>query len=219
MTVQVLLPVDLCADVAIDQWGQEEAVILVAIAGAETGGSWNQYAAGDNPDDIAAYVWDRQHPGLPREGPEWDALLQRLRDEYLPHACNGFTSFGLWQINLRWNDELVGQLSGYIYPCDLAAWLYVRQNNARAARAVYDRQTKTAWTTYNVQSHLRYIDAARAAVIAALIRAGQVPQPPLVTPGPPVIPGPFDFAAFESLAPVEPPGVAVEPPVAAVDPP
>jgi hypothetical protein len=113
------------------------AVVMTAIAGAETGGTWDLYATGD---PCAAY------PDLP--------------------CCAGGTSFGPWQIHTVHADYLQ-RVTGSADPCVWRQWLAVPANSARAAYAVYRGPGGlNNWTSYTNGSWQRYVAAAQAAVRA-----------------------------------------------------
>lgn len=79
--------------------------------------------------------------------------------------CNGYTSFGLWQINTVHGDYLRRQ-TGSNDPCAWAQWLYDPDNNARAAKALYDGAGLKPWTVWNTGAYRRYLGQAQAAVAA-----------------------------------------------------
>lgn len=137
--------------------------VMVAIAGAETDGSWSGSAAGD---PLSIY----------RDG---GAAEQA-------YSCGGKTSFGVWQVNLPSHAAMVAALSGIpaSNPCGQAAWLADFANAAKAAYAVYRSQGLGAWTTYQTGKYLHYLAKAQAAVSAALAATTPPPtsQPPTSQP-------------------------------------
>lgn len=135
-------------------------VVMVAIAGAESG--WRETAQGDP---------------VSRTGPQ----------RYPP--CDGFFSFGLWQINIGANLPTIVALGAPNTPCGAAHWLLVPENNAKAARAIYDRQGLWAWTVWRTGAYSRYLARSMQAVEAV-----QAPPPP---PPPPVAqPRPLPIAWY-----------------------
>jgi hypothetical protein len=86
-------------------------------------------------------------------------------------CCDGFTSFGLWQIHTV-HADLLRQLTGSADPCAWRAWLSDPVHNAVAAYAVYRRQGFGAWTVYQTGAYTRYLSAAQAAVAQARVGAG-----------------------------------------------
>lgn len=120
--------------------------VMVAIAGAESAG-WNEAARGDP--------------------------VGRVQPQRYP-PCEGYYSWGLWQINIGANLPTVAALGAPNDPCGAARWLLNPENNARAARAIYDRQGLGAWSAWRNGSYLRYLDRSVAAV-----RAVQEVPPPL----------------------------------------
>lgn len=128
--------------------GLDLATLMVAIAGVESG--WNPSADGDS---ISTYP---QLAGLPN--------------------CNGYTSFGLWQINSS-HSAYLRQATGSSDPCVWAAWLHDPLNNARAADVILRYQGLSAWTDYRTGAYRRYWDQAAAAVAAAR-QAAQTPGGP-----------------------------------------
>lgn len=112
-------------------------VVMVAISGAETGGTWDPSAVGD---PCTAY------PSLP--------------------CCQGGTSFGLWQIHTVHSAYLT-RITGSSNACDWLAWLSTPKNCAIAAYNIYQSQGLNAWSTYANGSWAAHIAAARSAVQAA----------------------------------------------------
>lgn len=136
------------ARVALNYWSRDDAVVAVAIALAESGGRPD--AAGDH-----LSIFDL---GYRRYAERW--------------ACNGYTSWGLWQIHLPAHRDRLRALVGSDNPCDWAGWLSDPDNNARVAYQIsQDSLVATGsrwrpWTTYNTGAYLSYIDAAAFAVDA-----------------------------------------------------
>ena len=117
--------------------------VMVSIAGAETGGSWVDNAAGD---PLSIYS----------DGGASEAA----------YSCGGRTSFGLWQINLPAHYPYLRSATGSASPCSWATWLYNPGNCALAALAVYRSQGLGAWTTYQTGAWRAYLPQAQAAVAA-----------------------------------------------------
>jgi len=87
-------------------------------------------------------------------------------------CCDGFTSFGLWQIHTVHTD-LLRQLTGSADPCVWRAWLSDPVHNAVAAYAVYRSPSGLAnWTTYTDGAYRAYLAQAQAAVAQARAGAG-----------------------------------------------
>lgn len=120
-------------------------VVMTAIAGAETGGTFAANAAGD---PLSIYA----------DGGASEAA----------YSCGGLTSFGLWQINLPSHAGALATLSGVVAsnPCGQAAWLYTPANCAAAALAVYQSQGLGAWTTFNEGTYSGWLQPAQQAVAA-----------------------------------------------------
>jgi len=175
--------IEQAANVAVQHWRRDDAIVMVAIAGGES--SWRHDAEGDG---VSIFP-----PGEQAQYRRW--------------SCNGFTSFGAWQVNLRWNHPHITRISGLTDPCAMARWLKNWANNARAARVIFDNQGFRAWTIYNIGAYRQHLDRARVAVDAAL-RRGPVPFN-LQTP---------QLAHLPTVA-VPPPPTPVEPPPAQEPPP
>ena len=167
------MSIDLAARAAVKVWPTADAIIAVAIAGPESG--YNAQARGDH---YSIFPPDQQAV-------------------YLQYACDGYTSFGLWQINTRWHYPELSALTGQVDPCLWAAWLFDPDNNARLARSIFDSQGWEAWTAYNTGAYVAYYPQAALAVARALVTTAGLPP----------------------VVPVEPPLLAVAPPIEAVIPP
>jgi hypothetical protein len=163
------------AEAAIQFWSREDAVTAVAIAGAETGGRWNNDARGD---PASAYPDDPL---------------------YAYYACEGYTSFGPWQINTRWHYDKLQAVTGSFLPCNWRDYLFDPYRNASIAHWLWEESGWQPWTTYRLNLHRAYLAQAQAAVDAAI--------------GPPPQPG-----GEPPLTPIEPPGASVEPPAAVAPP-
>lgn len=132
-------------------------VVMVAISGAETGGTWDPSAVGD---PCTAY------PSLP--------------------CCQGGTSFGLWQIHTVHSAYLT-RITGSSNACDWLAWLSTPKNCAIAAYNIYESQGLNAWSTYADGSWTPHIAAARSAVQAAEQQASAPGIAAVVTPTRPIL--------------------------------
>jgi hypothetical protein len=66
------------------------------------------------------------------------------------YSCNGYTSFGAWQINLPYNHAQVEAVSGIpsSNPCGQAQWLADYNNCAKAALAIYNTNGLKDWCTW-----------------------------------------------------------------------
>jgi len=132
----------------------ETAVVLVAIAGAESG--WRENAAGDCRPDYTPWICN-------------------AGDCRCGTTCS---SFGPWQINIYWNREWLPSMVGSSNPCTIARWLLNYDNNARAAAKVLERQGLGAWKTYKTGAYKQFLDEARNAVNAVI--SAPPPPPPQV---------------------------------------
>ena len=121
----------------------QQAVIAVAISGAETGG-WTQF--------LGDYGL---HGGA--GGPYWPCGGQ-----------SGPCSIGYWQINQCAHQPTLAGMAGTSDPCAIQTWLLNPSNCARAAYVVSNHGTDwTPWTTYNDGRYRAYLQEASAAVKAA----------------------------------------------------
>ena len=163
------------AAAAVLYWSREDAIKMVAIAGPES--SYDPRANGDHILNFS-----------PAD-----------RVKYDPYDCDGYLSFGYWQIFQGVHHSKLRVATYSNNPCVWRDYLFVPVNNARTAYQVWVEQGFAAWTAYNDRSYLAYMAAAEAAVDEAL-----GPRPPVVVPLPPA---------------VVPPSAAVAPPPAPVPPP
>lgn len=134
------------------------ATVAVAIAGAES--TWRLDARGDLCGGVA--------------GP-------------CANACQGYCSFGPWQINICAHASLMRSLTSSEDPCVWSQWLADWDHSAQAAYEVSSHGTDwTPWTTYNTGAYRIYLSVAEQAVRQAAQGAGQtlppVPGPPLPVP-------------------------------------
>jgi hypothetical protein len=171
-------------------WGRDDAIIMVAIAGAESG--WRNDAQGDH----------------------YTIFPLNQQPIYLAYSCNGYTSFGLWQVNTRWHNDKLERRTGSTDPCVWRDLLFDPDSNANIAREIWGAQGFSAWSTYNNGDYRAYIDQATTAVDAVLpAPPGPPPWWPPLPPLPyflldldPVEPPAAAVSDFRDLAPVEPPG-------------
>ena len=80
--------------------------------------------------------------------------------------CQGYTSFGAWQINLPAHAGYLQSVTGSPNPCTWAQWLLNLHNNAVAAKHVFDRAGGSfhPWTTYNTGCYQHWRSTATQAV-------------------------------------------------------
>lgn len=132
-------------------------VVMTAISGAETGGTWDPSAGGD----------------CGMGGPACGPCL---------FGGTGATSWGLWQIH-NVHAPYLTQVTGSTNPCTWASWLADPIQCAHAALAVL-RGTNglNNWTTYQDGSYRSYLPAATSAVAAAGAPVGSAPGPTNLCP-------------------------------------
>jgi len=131
------------ADAALaarDVFGKDDAIIMLAIGGAESG--YNPKARGD-----ALSSFDAED-----------------RARYASSACADYCSIGIWQIFMPVHMAMLEQLSGLSGSCVIANWLTNPSNNARAAKAILDSQGLSAWSTYNGGQYEAFINEATTAI-------------------------------------------------------
>lgn len=152
------------ARVALGIWDRKTAIIMVAIAGAES--AWEPTIGGDTP-----------------------RTLFELESVFAPDALrfncplgnmDGPASWGLWQIfmplhaQILINDKLVpsensllGRLGAPVDdPCKTAEWLRKSVNNAQAAAAILELLGFQAWTAFVIGAFKNFLPEAEAAVQA-----------------------------------------------------
>jgi len=127
-------------------------VVLLAIAGAETGGTWDLWAVGDC--------------GL--GGP----ACGRCAD-----GQSGGTSWGPWQIH-NVHAAYLTQASGTAAPRGWRTWLADPAHSVQAALYVWREQGLTAWTTYQTGAWRAYLPPAVAALAARGVVLRPAPPPP-----------------------------------------
>ena len=89
-------------------------------------------------------------------------------------SCQGYQSWGLWQIRMPiWRDVLIA-LGAPRDPCQMAAWLMDPENNALAAAEVLRRQGLEAWTAYTSGAYQQFLGPAISAVVAVYQPPGPV---------------------------------------------
>ena len=151
--------------------------VMVAIGGAETGGSWSNIDPGD---PLSIYG----NGGAAER----------------PYSCDGYTSFSWPQVNLPANWDKVQSLSGIsgVDPCGQAHWLEDYTNAAKVALAIYRSQGLGAWATWGNRytpyaaghgPYLQYLSRAKQAVESPGVPtggagAGTGSQPPQTVSAP-----------------------------------
>lgn len=143
-----------------------QAVIAVAVSGAETGG-WTRF--------LGDYGL---HGGA--GGPYWPCGGQ-------PGPC----SIGYWQINQCAHQPTLAKMAGTSNPCAIQTWLLDPQNCARAAYAVSGGGADwTPWTTYVKGYYKAYLQEASAAVQtpASTSPASQGVSGPIAVASAPLLP-------------------------------
>jgi len=159
------------AEQAVLQWARDTAITMVAIAGAES--SWRNDANGD---------------------PWWAFPLDQQPTKKL-YSCDGYGSIGLWQIHMPAHHARLYEVTWSTDPCVWRDALCNPGFNCIMAAEILSGQGLSAWSTYNNDAYLDYIDQATEAVDAAL-----APLPPALPPTPP-----GGAPLFGSLVPVAPP--------------
>ena len=164
-------PIDVCATVAIQTFPDvlistsagvlRYPVVMVAIAGSETGGTWDASAAGD-------------------------CGLGGLSCGDCMFGGTAATSWGLWQIH-NVHATYLQQQTGSADPCVWASWCYQPLNCAQAALALVGtaptaQALADTWTTFADGSWAAHVPDAGVAVDLAYQRAqqggGSTPPPP-----------------------------------------
>ncbi len=168
------------ARIAVQVWPGQDAITGVAIAGAES--SWRNDARGD---PLTAFSAARQ-------------------EEWLPYSWQGYTSIGLWQIHMPSHRDKLALATGSSDPAVWAAYLIDFIQNGHIAWLVWREGGFNPWTTFRTGDYRAHLDAARAAVNAERLKAGE-PTLPRVSGLPTV-------AVAPPLTAVAPPAVAVMPP-------
>ena len=168
------------ARVALRFWEFGDAVKMVAIAGAESG--WRNDARGDP----LSYFHNQ---GI---------------YSYDAYDCEGYLSFGLWQIFQGVHYATLRSLTGSDAPCVWRDWLFNPDQNGSMAFMIWTGRKKagldpfTPWSVYNNGAYLNYM----AQALEAVERASAAP-PPVIPPG--VVPGcrsallTLPFCALRSL--------------------
>lgn len=127
------MAIDDVARVALLHWTTSEALTMVAIAGCESG-----YRADARGDAVSAFPPER-------------------RPSLAPYACNGFTSFGPWQIHQPAHFDKLERATGSTDPCVWAEHLMDYPNNGRIAKEVWDNAFYGAWTCYNTGAYQNHM--------------------------------------------------------------
>jgi len=138
-----LSPILTVAQAAYRRFPRDIALLMIAISGAEAG-----FRADAKGDPVSSFP--------PAE-----------QAEYAKYAVDGYTSFGPWQINLRWNREHLGALTGSRDPRKWRDYLFVVNNSGDAAKRVYASQGPSAWSTYSGGQYSAFTERAVIAYDAA----------------------------------------------------
>lgn len=140
------------AHAALSVFPRELAVIMTAIAGAESG--FIATAGGDAPATLRAI------------GGDWRAAATY---NCPPGDDWGAASWGLWQIFAPYHHRALHEKYGApLDPCELAEWLKKPRNNALAARHVYDLSGLSAWSMFRNGGYRIHLDTAERAVNEAI---------------------------------------------------
>jgi len=177
------MTIDAVALVAVRRWSRPDAIIMVAISGPES-------AFGTLPDGDPLYIF------TPAE--------QAAKASY---ACNGYTSFGAWQIHTPAHHSRLQVLTGSADPCVWRGWLLDLDHNGQIAAELVAGAGFIHWTAYNNRSYRAHLHAAELAVDRALEEVGP-PEPPTPPPPPPPAPVPPSVSLIY-VAATPPPPVAV----------
>ena len=140
-------------------------VVMVAIAGAETGGTWADDTAGD----------------CDFSGPSCGQCS---------FGGSGATSWGAWQIHNS-HATYLEQVTGSSDPCSWARWLFVPSNCAQAALAVLGSDPQAGlsnWSTWG-RGYGHYLEFIGQAVDAVEAARSPGTQPPAAGQSAPVQPG------------------------------
>lgn len=175
------------ARIVLKHFEPDDAVIMVAIAGGESG--FNENAGGDSP-GILIDLRDRGVFDISQSS------IDRAKRWNCPQGTNnGPASWGLFQIFVGvWNSTIT-TMTGITSSCGMADWLKVPENNVRMAKVVFDRQGFNAWTVFRIGRHERFLSQAQQAVNEVLQETK--PEPPKPVPEPPItIPIPQPIPIF-----------------------
>jgi len=148
----------------------QKAAIAWAIAMAESGG--NERAMGDHYSRLS---------GNPR----------RLCEQF---NCGGYCSIGLFQIFMPVHRARLEQLSKMKTACEITAWLYDPENNAKVAYELWESAERrgidgfTHWTVYKTGAYKQFLRVAEEYIRQAL--APPTPPTPPPPPEPPPAPPP-----------------------------
>lgn len=171
-----------CAAVAVLLWDRDTAITMVAIAGAESG-------------------WDPAAPG----DPWWIFPVDQQPTKKL-YSCDGYGSIGMWQIHMPAHHARLQVVTGSTDPCVWRDNLTVTGFNGDMAAEILAGQGFEAWSCYNNDAYLDYVDQATIAVDTALGFIVPPTKPPVLPPFPPVLP--VASIRFLQLTPVQPPSEA-----------
>jgi hypothetical protein len=176
------LSLDAVARLVVAYWLRDDAIIMVAIACAESG------CIEDRPSSTD--VW-----GMPGDNDSWR-----------PYSCNQVYSWGLWQIFMPVHRYLLEEATGSLDPCFWRDYLCDGAHNAYIAYRIWLSQGFGAWSTYNVGAHARFLVDATMAVDAVLATPSPAPPPtPPAGGAPPYTPVEPPWAAVAPPAAVTPP--------------
>jgi hypothetical protein len=174
------------ARLAVAYWLRDDAITMVAIAGAESGYIEDRPSSTD--------VW-----GMPGDNASWR-----------PYSCLSVYSWGLWQVFMPVHHYLLEEATGSTNACDWADYLCDGAHNAYIAYRIWRVQGFAAWSTYNVGAHQRFLVDATMAVDYVLAPPRPAPPPPPPPPPPPAGAPPL-ISVQPPSASVQPPA-AHEPP-------
>jgi hypothetical protein len=184
---------------AATYWSRNDAITMVAIAACES--FCENDAHGDSFWSLSCYQATQRGIPCNMDNPAFAVIYNAVVAEYDPYDCNEYTSFGLWQVNTRWNPDKLERHTGSTDPCVWAQNLIDAHFNAVLAHEVWEELGFAGWSTYNNDAYLQFLDDATIAVDAAL---------EILRPRPPWPPPPhFIPDYFRALTPVDPPSDAV----------
>ncbi|MDE3095774.1 MAG: hypothetical protein KGK07_07220 [Chloroflexota bacterium] len=147
----------LYAKAALAKWGEATiqtthgekptAVVMLAVFGAESGGTWDRRTRGDSIAELAAW-------------PESQAMVRECN-------CVGYGSWGAPQIFMPVHAAWLKEQTGVDSPCFWAAWLCEVPHAVEAAAVILASQGPGAWSTYTGGEWLAHLAQAQAAYAAA----------------------------------------------------
>lgn len=170
------------ARLVVAYWLRDDAIVMVAIAGAESGYYEDRPSSSDR--------W-----GMPGDNEGWR-----------PYSCDQVYSWGLWQVFMPVHRFILEDTTGSTDPCKWRDYLCDGGHNAYIAYLIWLSQGFGAWSTYNVGAHKRFLVDATMAVDYVLATPKPSPKPVPPTGGaPPLTPVEPPWASVEPPAAVEPP--------------